>query len=301
MVLRMSPPAVLLETHREREFQILRAMADDLPVPHAYWFADEHSALGTPSLITSFSPGVAAPSDAKTEAKSTNHLSTVYGSHRTALAPQFVQHLARLHTMDWSQKDLSALDVPAEASTEALDWRLALWDRVWEEDTFEAHPTVALARDWLWERRPAVDHVSLLHGDYRNGNFLFDESDSRITAILDWELGHLGDRHSDLAYAMLPGYGYTDESGAYLCAGLQDASRLITDYERLSGLAVDPERLRYYSVFNMYWAIVACYATASRVAAEQASHVDVVMNFVSGLAAFFVAELNQILREDYRR
>jgi aminoglycoside phosphotransferase (APT) family kinase protein len=39
-----------------------------------------------------------------------------------------------------------------------------------------------------------------VHGDYRSGNFLLDEGSGRITATLDWESGHLGDRHADLAY-----------------------------------------------------------------------------------------------------
>jgi aminoglycoside phosphotransferase (APT) family kinase protein len=295
MVLRMTPPSPVNETDRLREFQIMRAVEDDLPVPHAYWVAGHDSAFGVPAMITSFDPGVAAPTDVAGKASG---LATVYGELRTALAPQVVKYLAELHRLDWSRKDLSALDVPTAGTTEAVDWRLALLDRMWDEDTFEAHPTMALAREWLWDRRPAVDQVSLVHGDYRNGNFLFDESDGRVTTILDWELGFLGDRHYDLAYLMLPGFGYYDESGTYLCAGLQDAPSIIADYERLSGLRVDPERLRYYTVLCMYWGVVACMATSTRIAAEKETHVDVVMNLVTGLAVFWVAELNRILGED---
>ena len=47
----------------------------------------------------------------------------------------------------------------------------------------------------------------------------------------------------------------------------------------------------------MYWGVVACMATSSRVAAEKVTHVDVMMNLVTGLAAYWVAELNRILRE----
>lgn len=295
MLLRMTPPSPVNETDRLREFQLMRAVEDELPVPHAYWVADEHSAFGTPTLIVAFSPGVAAPSDVPGTASG---LATVYGSHREALAPQFVEHLARLHTLDWTQKKLSAFDVPAAGTTEAVDWRLALLDRLWEEDTFEPHPTVALAREWLWDHRPVVDTVSIVHGDYRNGNFLFDESDERITGLLDFELGHLGDRHYDLAYVMLPGFGHEDESGTYLCAGLQDGPGLIASYEQKSCLTVDPERLRYYTVLTLYWGVIACGASSPRLAAERMTHVQVMLNFVTGLAAFWWAELNKILKED---
>lgn len=296
MILRMSPLVSVIETSRRREFQILRAVHDVVPAPRAYFVAADDEPFGKPACITSFDPGVTAPTTATAKASG---LATAYGPLRTTLAPQFVGHLAALHTMDWTTRDLSALEIPRQGTTDAVDWRIALWDRVWQEDTYEAHPTVALAHEWLWEKRPAVDHVSLVHGDYRNGNFLFDESDGRIVAILDWEAGFLGDRHMDLAYAMLPGYGHPDDDGSYLCAGLITRERFIEQYEKASGLSVDPERLRYYSALNMYWAVIACAATAPRLAGERMTHLDTMMNFVNGLAAFFIGELNTLLKEDF--
>jgi len=185
--------------------------------------------------------------------------------------------------------------VPEEGTTQALDWRLAHWDRVWAEDAFEPHPAITLARQWLWDRRPAVDRISIVHGDYRNGNFLFDEDRAEITAILDWELGYLGDRHHDLAYLMLVGWGHDDGQGRYLCSGLLDAESIVARYEQASGLAVDPARLEYYTVLNMYWATVACSGTAPRIADDGMTHLDVMMPFVSGLGAFFIAELTKVL------
>jgi aminoglycoside phosphotransferase (APT) family kinase protein len=154
-----------------------------------------------------------------------------------------------------------------------------------------------VTREWLWANRPELDKVSLVHADYRNGNFLFDEDTLEITAILDWELAYLGDRHHDLAYAMLVGWGHDDASGKYLCSGLIDADSLIARYEAKSGLTVDPVKLKYYTVLNMYWAFVACSATSTRVAQEQMTHLDVMMPFVTGLGMFFSNELNKILAE----
>ena len=295
MILRMSPLCSVIETCRLREFQIMAAVAGTVPAPRVFFIAPGSDAFGRPALISSFDEGVTAPTDGGGNASG---LGTAYGSSRAALAPQFVRHLAALHTLDWSRKDLSALQVPRPGTTDAVDWRIALWDRVWREDGFEAHPTVALTSAWLWEHRPPVDHVSLVHGDYRNGNFLFLEGTGEMTAILDWETGHLGDRHLDLAYAMLPGYGTLGEDGTYYCAGLVEKQEFIREYERHSGLSVDPERLRYYTVLNMYWAVIACSGTAPRLAAERMTHLDTMMNLVPGLAMFFIGELNAILRED---
>lgn len=74
-----------------------------------------------------------------------------------------------------------------------------MWHRAWEEDRVEALPLVTLAAQWLRDNAPSVDRISIVHGDYRVGNFLFDPKDGRFTAIMDWELVHFGDRHEDLA------------------------------------------------------------------------------------------------------
>jgi hypothetical protein len=104
----------------------------------------------------------------------------------------------------------------------------------------------------------------------------------------------------DLAYAMLPGYGTLGEDGTYYCAGLVEKQEFIREYERLSGLSVEPERLKYYTVLNMYWAAIACAGTGPRLAAEHMTHLDTMMNLVPGLGMFFIRELNAILREDSR-
>lgn len=294
MVLRMDPPASMVETARSREFEALRAVAGTLPVPEVFWSTEDPDDLGAPALICGLVPGVASPAEGS---RTASGLGVTYGPRlRPVLAEQFVAHLADLHRFDWTGHALPSFDRPAAGTTEALDRRLAAIDRAWAEDSFEPHPTVTLTRDWLWRHRPPVDHVSLLHGDYRNGNFLFDEADGRITAVLDWELTYLGDRHHDLAYAMMEGWGYVDDdSGEFYCSALLTRDELITAYERRSGLTVDPERLDYYMVLNMYWAVVALIATGPRNAAERITHLDVMQNVLAGLGFYNNDLLNRVV------
>jgi aminoglycoside phosphotransferase (APT) family kinase protein len=295
LVLRLNPPASVVETSRRREFEVLQALHGLLPVPQPHWVIADYEPFGEHAIICGFVSGVAAPT---TGGGGPSGLGTAYGEYAGPLGEQFVDYLATLHALDVDTLELPSFDRPRIGTTDAADWRVALWDRVWAEDTYEAHPTITLTREWLWANRPPLDKVSLVHGDYRNGNFLFHESDLRITSILDWELAYLGDRHHDLAYLMLIGWGHDDASGKYLCSGLIDADSLIARYEAASGLSVDPVRLRYYTVLNMYWAMVACSATATRVAQEQMTHLDVMMPFVTGLGMFLANELNKILGED---
>lgn len=294
MVLRMDPPASMVETARSREFEALRALHGTLPVPEVFWVTEDPADLGAPAMICGWVSGVASPAEGS---KTASGLGTIYGSRlRPILAEQFVRYLAQLHRFDWSAHELPSFDRPPANTTAALDWRLAAIDRAWAEDAFEPHPTVMLTREWLWRHRPPVDHVSLVHGDYRNGNFLFDEADGRVTALLDWELTYLGDRHHDLAYAMMEGWGQRDETtGKFYCSALVSRDAFIADYERLSGLIVDPARLDYYLVLNMYWAIVALLATGPRNVAERMTHLDVMQNFLSGLGAYNIDLLNAVV------
>ena len=69
-----------------------------------------------------------------------------------------------------------------------------------------------------------------MHGDYRLGNFL--ERNGRITAILDWELVHLGDPVEDLGWAFLPQY----RGGTPLVCGLASEEDFLARYEARAGL-----------------------------------------------------------------
>ncbi|ODU07063.1 MAG: hypothetical protein ABS81_02640 [Pseudonocardia sp. SCN 72-86] len=284
------------ETEVEREFSALGAVRGVLPVPEPRWLALDTDAFGSPAMITGFVGGVTAPTG---DAPLATGLGTVYGPRLAAqLGPQFVEHLARLHAQDFAATPIPGLDMPAAGTTEAIDWRLSFWDRVWDEDAYEPHPAVTLAQQWLWRHRPVVDRVSLLHGDYRNGNFLFDEATGRIEAIIDWELCYLGDRHSDLAYAMLPAWGSPGVSGDFLCSGLVEQERFIADYERLSGLPVDRARLTYYRVYALYWSVISLIATAPRNAELRMTQLDVMYDFIyPGLGARFCAELTTLVQE----
>ena len=79
----------------------------------------------------------------------------------------------------------------------------------------------------------------MVHGDYRLGNFL--ERDGRITAILDWELVHLGDPVEDLDWAFLPQY----RAGTGLFCGLAAEDEFLQRFEAQSGLTVAPQTLKF--------------------------------------------------------
>ncbi|GAC1390992.1 MAG: hypothetical protein NVSMB34_05000 [Variovorax sp.] len=297
LVLRMEPQESLSATSRARERQLIDAMADILPVPRVHWVDITGRWFPEPTLIYAFATGVAKPSVGDGRVSG---VGSKFGPLlRAALGAQFVEHLARIHTYNFHKTDFSAFDVPRVGTTESALWQLNRARRIWEEDRCEEMPLMEVAANWLQRHLPALDRVSVLHGDYRAGNFLFDEDSAQITAWLDWERGYLGDRHRDLAWITLPLFGnYMEDGKTLLVSGLLPLQEFYRRYEALSGLAIDPVRLRYYRVLNGYQLVASTLGTAQRVARLGRSHQDVLLTWIEGVVYQLANDLKTQILED---
>lgn len=295
MVLRREPEESVVETNRQREFQLIAAVDKILPVPRTWWLDASGEELGRPAIIYGFVTGVQKPTSGSSGV--TGMGIQFSAEQRAVLGPQFIDYLARLHNFDRSGADLSAFDIPEVGTTQDIDRQLNWWARVWEEDRAEAVPILTLAEQWLRANRVALDHCSLVHADYRTGNYLFDEDTLTFTAILDWELGSFGDRHLDLAWVLLPTFCTPAEDGSKLASSLFDREQFIADYEKASGLKVDRKRLLYYNVFAQWRAAVIILGSAVRTADGAKSHQDIVLAWFAGLGYSMCESLRQALIE----
>ncbi len=298
MVLRMEPPEAIVETSRKREFEMLQLMRGVVPVPPCYWVDAEGEHLPYPALVYGFADGVTKPSARPSQQVS--GIGTNFGPElRKVLAEQFVTALAAVHTVDAAKlatlKEFEPAQVDSNASViRQINW----WRRVWEEDRPEDIPLVDVATRWLIANAPPLDHVSVVHGDFRAGNFLFSEKDQRITAWLDWELCVLGDRHQDLTWITGAHFGHYAEDGkTFLASGLLPAEELYRRYEKASGLSVDPKRLQYYRIMNDFMSTVHMLATAWRVASHGKTHQDVVVAWIAMIGNVIVGKLRDSLEE----
>jgi len=298
MVLRMEPPEAIVETSRKREFEMLQLMRGVVPVPPCYWVDAEGEYLPYPALVYGFADGVTKPSARPSQQVS--GIGTNFGPElRKVLAEQFVNALATVHTVDAARlatlKEFEPAQVGSNASViRQINW----WRRVWEEDRPEDVPLVDVATRWLITNAPPLDHVSVVHGDFRAGNFLFLEKNQRITAWLDWELSVLGDRHQDLTWTTGAHFGHYAEDGkTFLASGLLPAEELYRRYEDASGLPVDRKRLKYYRIMNDYMSTVHMLATAWRVASYGKTHQDVVVAWIAMIGNVIVGKLRDSLEE----
>jgi len=297
MVVRMEPSESVNATSRAREFQLLKAFEGVVPVPKAFWVDAEAKWFPEPALLYSFCEGITKPR--ATASGRLAGIGTNFGPDlRARLAPQFVRHLATIHTHDRGSADMSAFEVPAIGSTESALKQLGRARRVWEEDRTDDLALAEVASNWLARNAPILDKVSVVHGDYRSGNFLFDEHSLEITAVLDWERGYLGDRHRDLAWTANHAFGHVAEDGkTFLASGLITPDELFETYEKLSGLSVDPARLRYYTILNSYQLVVSAVASAQRVANMGKTHQDILLASAVPVGYIAAEQLRKTLEE----
>lgn len=299
LVVRMEPSESMNSTSRLREFQVLHAFAkSSVPVPRVYWVDPEGVWFPEPALIYGFAEGSTKP---KVVSKfQISGAGTDFGHDlRKKLGKQFVDHLATIHTFDYTQHELTAFDVPALDSKESARWQFNRARRVWEEDRDGDMPIIEVAANWIERNLPKLDRVSVVHGDYRSGNFLFRESDGQMTAILDWERGYLGDRHRDLAWAIAYPFGHFAEDGkTFLACGLMPVEEMLEMYEKVSGLTVDPDRLRFFKIFNCYQLVLSACGTGHRVARLGKSHQDIVLAWAGAAGYSFAEPLRQMLEEE---
>lgn len=295
MVLRMDLEESVAETSRLREFQIIKALEGVVPVPPVYWVDKDAHYLPYPGLIFSFMDGVTKPSYGVSNVSGTR--TNVGPRLRKILAPQFLKHLGLIHTYDFTKCDLSSFDNPG-LGTKAAEWLVNWGERVWEEDSDEDVPLMRYAATWLRENLPSLDHLSLVHGDYRTGNFLFNEEDGQITAYLDWELGHIGDRHEDLAWIMNPIFAHMSEDGKdYLVCGLVPEKEFLEAYEKSSGLSVNSKSLHFYKVMCNFRLLAFVLGTGYRIAHGGKTHEDVLITWLMGASALFMNDLCLLLEK----
>ncbi|MEO8297109.1 MAG: phosphotransferase family protein [Burkholderiales bacterium] len=237
-ILRLGEPAGLLAPYTTGpESQVLRALqGSGVPVADVLWSSDDAAVIGAPFLVLSKMPGEVRIPFARRQDKAAP-------PSKSPMADPFVRTLVDIHAWDWQRHDLPALERVSAAG--AAHAQLANWQRRIDISESRRLPLLHYALGWLHDHAPASNTVCLVHGDYRSGNYL--EQDGRITAVLDWEMVHLGDPHEDLGWACLR----MVQGGTGLICGLLSREDLYAQYEALSGRRVNRFAVKYYEVLSL--------------------------------------------------
>jgi len=240
-ILRIGPPTGLFAPYRAfPQFAALAALyGSAVPVPRPLWYSDELESFGAPFFICEKIEGEAPlPWVAEGREAFPELL-------REALAEQFVAALAALHRFEWRGTPLETLGAGVDERS-AARVQITFWEALLARWAFRPYPMLEWGISWLKEHCPVAPRVSVVHGDYRTGNFL--ESRGRITAILDWELVHLGDPLEDLGWACMRSFRGRSPRMCHLL----EREPLYERYEALSGTTVSPSAVQFYEALGTF-------------------------------------------------
>jgi aminoglycoside phosphotransferase (APT) family kinase protein len=227
-----------------REWRIIEALVDtDVPHTDAVAVCDDRAVLGRTFYLMGFVDGWSPISVGGWPAPFDSDLNA-----RAELAYQLVEGIALLSKVDWRAKGLEGLGRPEGFHDRQVDRWTAFLERIKGRELtgFEE------ASAWLRRHRP-LDYVpGLMHGDYQFANVMFRHGGpARLAAIVDWEMGTVGDPKLDLAWTVQS--WPEDTSGpetaevSYVdLTGMPSRGELLEHYAAVSGRQV--EDIDYYVV-----------------------------------------------------
>ena len=261
------------EASLEKEYRVFRALQETpIPVPANYWYERDPKWAGEDFVIRERVDGDGS-------------FRELPAPRQRAILDHFVELLAIQHNLDWEAMGLSFLGAPSDGADCA---RLVVetWERATKRELLEPQPVMTATMAWLKRNLPtAVDRIVLGQGQVGPGQFL--HRDDRVVASLDWESAFIGDPMSDLAYLdfmVRPVIG--DEAMA----------ALIARYSELSGIPIRRDNVRFYTVFQSYWAVSACLAATNRFATGEMRKLQALTLGVQAPRSF-LRRMQRIVRE----
>jgi aminoglycoside phosphotransferase (APT) family kinase protein len=193
-VLRRKPPGKLLKSAHavDREFRVQKALyGSDVPVSKMHVLCEDDAVIGSSFYIMDHVVG-----------RNFNE-PTLNGrsvSERTAVIGDMNRVLAALHDVDIDAVGLGDYGPPGNY----FERQIGRWTKQYKASETGDVPAMNQLMDALAERMPADDgQRTLVHGDYRIDNMIFDSEGTNCLAVLDWELSTTGHPYADLASVIM--------------------------------------------------------------------------------------------------
>lgn len=240
LILRRDPPGLARPGRMATQARAFQAAARaGVPEPWILSYGDDFASLGAPFIVME-------RVDGETIARRILR-DEPYQRIRPQLATQCGGVLARIHAIP--QADLPALtreDVLAD-TRQRLDHRRP------------PSPAAELGYRWLEAHCPEPGPLTVVHGDFRNGNFIVGPEG--IRAVLDWECVHLGDPMEDLGWLCVKAWRF---GAGQPVGGFGPYDDLFHAYERASGRRVDPQAVRWWQALGTLRWTLGCAEMADR-------------------------------------
>jgi len=247
-VLRRQPPGELLKSAHavDREYRVLAALSGtDVPVAKPYHLCEDRNIIGSLFYVMRFEEGRIFWNPT---------LSEVPAADRAAYYEAMLRTMAALHDVDITAVGLADYGKPGNY----FERQIGVWTkqyRLAETQRIDAMETLIA---WLPSACPAdTGKPSLVHGDFRLDNMMFDLHEPQIKAVLDWELSTLGNPLADLAYfcmcLRLPSSSHIQGLAGQdrKALGIPEEAEMVARYCELRGLP-PIDNWHFYLAFSFF-------------------------------------------------
>jgi aminoglycoside phosphotransferase (APT) family kinase protein len=264
-VLRRKPFGQLLPSAHavDREYRLLSALHPlGFPVPEPLALCDDPDVIGAIFYVMELAKGRPYADGALPEFDAPT---------RRHMYEQMIDTLADLHVIDPESAGLRDFGKPGNY----FERQVMRWTRQYRDSQTDYIPEVERLIAFLPETIPDQSRTSIVHGDYRIDNVVFD-GDGTLTAVLDWELATLGDPVADFSYLamqwMMPADGTAGLAGLDLAKlGIPSLDEIVARYSDRSGVPVGG-KLDWYFAYNLFRLTGIVQGIKKRVIDGTASH-----------------------------
>ena len=258
-----APTGVAASLSRAQEFAVLRvAHAAGVIAPEPLLLCRDTEVLGRAFFIMKRLPGVAQGHRLTRE--------PALVPDGDALAYALGANLARIHAIrpPWSDAVRRASQTASGHATAGADDDLdaiapppanpALATiaeyRSWLDRLDDAYPALEWGLRWCERHAPTTFDITLIHRDYRTGNYLVDEG--RLAGVLDWEFAGWGDPLEDIGWLTARCWRFSGSERE--AGGIAPIEPLLAGYESVAGRRISRVDLDYWQVMaHLRWAIIA--------------------------------------------
>jgi len=226
-----------------REARLLSAVQDaDVRTPRVLATCDDESVIGAPFYVMELVEGDVL----------TTELPPSLEGQGARIGEELVDALIEVHAVDWRACGLEGYGKP----TGYLERQLRRFGGLWEHNRTRELPVLEQVTAWLAEHLPESGTATIVHGDYRLGNTMF-EPGPRLNAIFDWELATIGDPLADVGY-LVATWSQSDDpedpmrglTAVTRQPGFPDREQLIARYEERSGRSMSD--VRWYMTLALW-------------------------------------------------
>jgi aminoglycoside phosphotransferase (APT) family kinase protein len=261
LVLRRPPrPPLPPSAHdmvREARLQLALREAGFTRLARIVAVCDDESVLGVPFYVMDWLDGHIVTDDLPPALEAEQA--------RRRLGDDLVDTLAEVHAADVTTPALAEFARPGSYN----ERQVRRFTQLWEINQTRDVPRVLEVGDWLAANLPEPLPPTVVHGDYRLGNMMTAEDDpTRIAAVLDWEMGAIGDPRADVGYLLAT---YAEPGGApnplgtspvTALPGFPSKAELVDRYVERSARDVEP--LAWFEALALWKAAVFCEAIYGR-------------------------------------